>query len=102
MSWSYIYLERTGTEPMIAQIKRVYLKFLKTNSFCLQIYTGTAGRTKLLPSLFGIKQLCKQDSRSSFNNSMYIYTLTPGKLTRIWGRIEAIRVGSECGGRYFK
>lgn len=82
---------------MIAQIKRVYLKFLKTDSFWLQIYTGTAGRTKLLPSLFGIKQLCKQDSRSSFNNnSIYLYTLTPGKLTRIWGRIEAIRVGSEC------
>lgn len=83
---------------MTAQIKRVYLKFLKTDSYWLQIYTGTAGRTKLLPSLFGIKQ----DSRSSFNNSMYIYTLTPGKLIRIWGRIEAVRVGSEGWGRYFK
>lgn len=78
---------------MTAQIKRVYLKFLKTDSYWLQIYTGIrrAGQ-KLLPSLFGIKQ----DSRS-FNNSMYIYTLTPGKLIDMGQNRSSKGVGESEG-----
>lgn len=95
ISWSYINMEskdriydNTEKESILS------FKASKTDSYLPPVSVGTAGRTKLLLRLFGIKQdFINSILEPPFNNKekVYIYTLIIGKMIRAWGRIVAIR-----------
>lgn len=51
-----VYFGKKNFGPVLTQTEKV-LKHLKTDSYLVQIYVVTAGRTNLLLSLFGIKTL---------------------------------------------